>query len=279
MDLIRSPGEMQAAAQAIRAAGGTLALVPTMGALHDGHLALVRAAESLASRVVVSVFVNPTQFGPNEDLDQYPRDLLGDMKLLSALKVDVVFAPDSQAMYPAGFQTRVSVTRLPDHLCGLGRPGHFDGVAQVVLKLFHLCLPDVAVFGRKDFQQLRVIERMVRDLDVPVRIVGHPTVREPDGLALSSRNRYLSPAERRLAPLLHETLQDLASEVRGGARDVRTLVQDARARLDLAGFRVEYLNAVDPDTLDDLAETRRPLLFAIAARLGSTRLIDNELVD
>ena len=190
-----------------------------------------------------------------------------------------LFAPDSQAMYPAGFQTRVSVTRLPDHLCGLGRPGHFDGVAQVVLKLFHLCLPDVAVFGRKDFQQLRVIERMVRDLDVPVRIVGHPTVREPDGLALSSRNRYLSPAERRLAPLLHETLQDLASEVRGGARDVRTLVQDARARLDLAGFRVEYLNAVDPDTLDDLAETRRPLLFAIAARLGSTRLIDNELVD
>jgi pantoate--beta-alanine ligase len=268
---------MRERARGFRQARETLALVPTMGALHEGHLALVREAALHASRVAVSIFVNPTQFGPTEDLARYPRDLEGDLAKLAPLGVDCVFAPGAADVYPPGSQTSVVLDRLPRHLCGLTRTGHFPGVATVVLKLFNMCQPDVAVFGMKDFQQVRVIERMVADLDVPVRIVRYPTVREADGLAMSSRNAYLSEDDRVRAPVIHRTLARLAAEVAGGRRDAAGLAAEGGAVIEAAGGRVEYLAACDPDTLDDVATADGPVLFATAVFFGRTRLIDNEL--
>lgn len=267
--------ELRTLVRGWRVQGRTVAMVPTMGALHDGHLDLVRAARGLADHVVTSIFVNPTQFGPNEDFDRYPRTFDADCAMLDQVGCDAVFAPSVSAMYPDGFQTRVEVTRLPDHLCGLGRPGHFAGVTLVVLKLFHACEPDLAVFGEKDFQQVRVIEQMVRDLDCPVRIVRHPTVREADGLARSSRNRYLDARQRSQAPVLFRTLSGMASRIQAGARDPGALIAQGRAAITAAGLSVEYLSIVDPDTLDDVASIDGPVRILVAARLGVTRLIDN----
>jgi len=276
VNVVLSVAEMKEIAAKLRRAGETVALVPTMGALHEGHLALVREAARTSSRVVVSVFVNPTQFGPAEDFARYPRDIEGDLRKLGALKVDHVFAPDAASMYPpGGSETRVDLTRLPGHLCGLSRPHHFPGVATVVLKLFNICRPDAAVFGLKDYQQVRVIERMVADLDVPVRIVRHPTVREPDGLAMSSRNRYLSAEDRAKAPVIFATLKHLADAIARGERDAARLIELARGRISDAGGSVEYLAVADPDTLDDVAVADRPVLIAAAVRFGGTRLIDN----
>lgn len=275
MDVIRSVVRMKEVAQDWRRRGVPVALVPTMGALHDGHLALVRTAGQHASTVVASLFVNPIQFGPREDLARYPRDLDGDLRKLRSAGATHVFAPEASDMYPEGFQTRVVLERLPEHLCGRSRPGHFAGVATVVLKLFHLCGPTVAVFGMKDYQQVLVVERMVRDLDLDVRIVRHPTVREPDGLAMSSRNAYLTPEERRVAPELYATLRALRDLVVAGEKDVQRLVSVGRERLEKAGFSVEYLEVVDPDTLDPATSLEAPCVAAVAARLGSTRLIDN----
>ena len=258
-----------------RKAGLTVALVPTMGALHQGHLTLVRRAFELADRVVVSVFVNPIQFGPNEDFDAYPRTLDADRAALATVGASLVFAPAVAEMYPEGFATSISVSGVSEGLCGGSRPGHFNGVATVVTKLLMQAQPDVACFGEKDYQQLQVIRRFVRDLDIPVAIEGVPTVREDDGLARSSRNAYLSAEERAIAPNLHRTLQDTAAAIRAGSA-VDAALEAGRRALLAAGFAsVEYLELRAAEGLAPLAALDRPARLLVAARLGKTRLIDN----
>jgi pantoate--beta-alanine ligase len=269
---------LRAQVRAWRAAGEAVALVPTMGALHEGHLALVRQAQVSCRRVVVSIFVNPTQFGPNEDFSRYPRDLEADLALLAQAGADAAFLPDVAAMYPPGFATTVTVTGLTEVLCGPLRPGHFAGVATVVTKLLLQCLPDRAMFGEKDFQQLQVVRRATRDLDVPVVIEGVPTLREADGLALSSRNRYLSAEERRAAPAMVAVLRQVAEAVRGGAPTAPALAE-GRASLEAAGFGpVQYLSVNDAETLAPLERVEGPARVLAAAYLGRTRLIDNVAV-
>ncbi len=254
-----------------RGEGQRIGLVPTMGALHAGHRALIRRARAECGRVAVSIFVNPKQFGPREDFAAYPRPLADDLKALGEEGADLAYVPAVDEIYPAGFSTTVSVAGLSDGLCGAARPGHFDGVATVVAKLLIQALPDAAYFGEKDYQQLMIVKRLTRDLDIPVEIVGVPTVREADGLALSSRNVYLSAAERRIAPLLHRTLCETAA---AGA-DAAALAQ-AGARLREAGFAVEYLELRDAETLAPLGRPgTRPARLLAAVRLGRTRLIDN----
>jgi pantoate--beta-alanine ligase len=258
-----------------RGAGDKIALVPTMGALHEGHLALVRLGRERADRVVVSVFVNPTQFAPNEDFSAYPRTLKDDSRKLRGL-ADLVFTPSVDEMYPDGSATTVSLTgpaavALEDRF----RPTHFHGVATVVAKLLIQAMPDVAIFGEKDFQQLKVVTRMARDLHLPVRIVGGATVREPDGLALSSRNRYLSPDERARAPELYRALRNCAEAIRAGANLAET-VAETREALASAGFAVDYVEARHAETLAPIASPADgPIRLLAAARLGPTRLIDN----
>jgi pantoate--beta-alanine ligase len=269
---------LRAQVRAWRAAREAVALVPTMGALHEGHLALVRQAQVSCRRVVVSIFVNPTQFGPNEDFSRYPRDLEADLALLAQAGADAAFLPDVAAMYPPGFATTVTVTGLTEVLCGPLRPGHFAGVATVVTKLLLQCLPDRAMFGEKDFQQLQVVRRATRDLDVPVVIEGVPTLREADGLALSSRNRYLSAEERRAAPAMVAVLRQVAEAVRGGAPTAPALAE-GRASLEAAGFGpVQYLSVNDAETLAPLERVEGPARVLAAAYLGRTRLIDNVAV-
>ncbi len=260
-----------------RAEGFTVALVPTMGALHKGHGALMDAARRAADRVIVSLFVNPTQFGPTEDFTAYPRDESRDAAFCDGRGVDLLYAPGVAEMYPTGFATSVHVAGLTEGLCGAFRPGHFDGVATVVAKLLTQAEPDTAIFGEKDFQQLAVIRRLNRDLDLGVNIIGVPTVREADGLAVSSRNAYLSVEERAVAPALHRTLVDAARQVRGGAR-IPAVTAGAREDLLRAGFRaVDYVECVDAETLKPLAEydAARPARILGAAHLGRARLIDN----
>ncbi|MCW5697986.1 MAG: pantoate--beta-alanine ligase [Bauldia sp.] len=258
-----------------RDAGEGVALVPTMGALHNGHLVLVTAAKERASRVIVSIFVNPLQFAPTEDFAAYPRDLDGDVALLSTVGTDAVFAPEGAEMYPAGFATQITVGGPAEGLETAFRPQHFAGVATVVAKLLIACGPEIAVFGEKDYQQLLVVRRMVRDLMLPVEIVGHATVREADGLALSSRNAYLSPEERQQAPTIHRALQDAAAALRAGELG-GTVVAEARQRLTEAGFDVDYVELRNAETLAlPVHQEREPLRLLAAARLGRTRLIDN----
>jgi pantoate--beta-alanine ligase len=254
-----------------------IALVPTMGNLHAGHLRLVERARELAERVVVSCFVNPLQFGPNEDLASYPRTLEADQKALETLGVDLFFVPDEREVYPRGpeLATRVQVPELGERLCGAFRPGHFTGVATVVAKLFNMVHPDTALFGRKDYQQQLVIRRMVEDLDWPIDIETVDTVREADGLAMSSRNQYLDERERRLAPQLYQVLQQLVGRVRAGERDFAVLGAAASEQLAGLGFAPEYVEVVDAETLAAPQAEGRPLVVLAAARLGRTRLIDN----
>ena len=255
---------------------GRLGFVPTMGCLHEGHLALVRAARRRCASVVVSVFVNPTQFGPGEDLARYPRDFARDRRLLRAEGVDVVFGPDAGEMYRPGHATRVDVERLTRGLCGRYRPGHFRGVATVVAKLLNIVRPDVAVFGQKDAQQAAVIRQMVRDLDFDVRIVVTPTVREPDGLAMSSRNGYLTPEERRQAPVLYRSLLLARGLVRQGERDAGRLRRAVRAAIRRGSdARVQYVELVDTAGLQPVRRVAGDVLLAVAVRFGRTRLIDN----
>lgn len=282
MQSVTTTVALRAALPDLRAAG-QVALVPTMGALHEGHLALVRRAKELADRVVVSIFVNPAQFGPNEDLAAYPRRLAEDAALLEAAGVDLLWAPEVKAVYPDGFATKVSVSGVSEGLCGAARPGHFDGVATVVLKLFNLVEPDVAVFGEKDWQQLAVIRRMARDLDLahpaPENIVGVPTVREADGLALSSRNAYLSPEDRARAAALPKALRAAIQRIEAGEP-----VGDGLAGLEAAllfnGFdAIDYSEVVDAESLAPLQELAgRPARLLVAAWIGGTRLIDNMAV-
>lgn len=250
--------------------------VPTMGNLHEGHMALVEDASEQADRVVVSIFVNPMQFGPGEDLDSYPRTLEADREKLMAAGVDLLFAPDVTTVYPRGEAetTAVSVPdSLTDTLCGASRPGHFRGVATVVAKLFGMVQPDVAVFGAKDFQQLRVIQRLTEDLNLPVEVVGSPTVREPDGLATSSRNQYLTDSEREIAPVLYRELNRVAERVSNDRAAIEPALAEGRKALESAGFRVDYLTVRDQETLGDPAAG--PLIVLGAAWLGRARLIDN----
>lgn len=258
-----------------RRAGERIALVPTMGALHAGHLALVEEAAKHGERVVVSIFVNPTQFAPHEDFDQYPRDLEGDAAKLGTMGVDLIYAPTIDAMYPTGHQTTVSVKGLSQPMEGAHRPHFFDGVTTIVSKLFIQVAPDVAVFGQKDYQQLLVIGQMTRDLDLPVEVIGLPTVRETDGLALSSRNAYLSEDERRIAVELSRTLIGISDRLAGGAA-FGELGEAAKARLETLGFDApDYLDFRDAETLQPIERADRPGRLLVAARLGKTRLIDN----
>ena len=266
---------LRAIVRGYRAAGETVALVPTMGALHEGHLQLVREAGKRADRVIATIFVNPTQFGPNEDFARYPRDRDGDLAKLASAGASAVFLPTVEVMYPEGFATTVSVAGLTEGLCGAFRPGHFAGVATVVTKLLLQALPDVALFGEKDYQQLQVIRRFVRDLDIPVEIHGVPTMREADGLALSSRNAYLTPVERAVAPRLHAILEAVGARLSGGEAAAPLLAEGGEA-LAAAGFGpVQYLAFVDAQTLAPLAGAERPGRLLVAAYLGKTRLIDN----
>jgi pantoate--beta-alanine ligase len=268
--------EVRAAVAAARRDGQTIALVPTMGALHAGHAALIRAARQSAPVVVVSIFVNPTQFGPNEDYARYPRTLEQDRQLCTEAGASLIFAPSVEEMYPANSVTVVEVQQLDRWLCGASRPGHFRGVCTVVLKLFNIVQPDVAHFGAKDFQQARIIQQLVRDLNVPVQIRIEPTVREPDGLALSSRNRYLTPAERAVAPRIYQALQAVAQRVRAGEIDVARLESALQAELSaIPGARVDYARIVDVELLQPLTRLDRPAVAAVAVVLGQTRLIDN----
>ncbi len=276
MRTIRTSGDMQAAALAWRREGRRVGLVPTMGALHDGHVSLVRLARGLSDTVVVSVFVNPAQFGPGEDFARYPRDVERDERLCRDAGADVVFHPPAGALYAPGHSVFVSEEALSRGLCGAARPGHFRGVCTVVAKLFHLVLPDLAVFGEKDAQQLRVIRRMVRDLDFPVRIVAGPIVREPDGLAMSSRNAHLSPDERREALCLRRALDAAERAFADGERSARVLRERmAREAASAPSARVDYAEVVDDETLEPVEWIERPALAALAVFVGRTRLIDN----
>jgi pantoate--beta-alanine ligase len=256
--------------------GGKVALVPTMGALHKGHLALVRHARRRAEKVVVSIFVNPAQFGPQEDLDSYPRTFARDVAALASLEVDLVWAPGADVMYPAGFATRIAPEGAA--LAGLEdrfRPHFFAGVATVVAKLFIQCRPDFAIFGEKDFQQLRVVTRMAQDLDLPVKVVGMPTIREPDGLALSSRNVYLTPQERQAAPALFRALTGCAEKISSGGAIAEAIAEGGRD-IAQAGFALDYLEARHAETLMPIASPADgPVRLLVAARIGKTRLIDN----
>ncbi len=276
MKIVRSVAKMQELSRQARAGGLTVGFVPTMGYLHDGHLALVREARELAHVVVVSIFVNPTQFNNADDFANYPNDTAADTAMLEEEGVDVLFMPSADDVYPAGAATRVSVSGLTEKLCGEFRPGHFEGVATVVAALFNMVLPDLAVFGRKDFQQLEVVKRMARDLHFPVRIVEGATVRERDGLAMSSRNARLSAEERTLAPAIHRALDAAASAYARGERKSAVLAAAASGVLaSCDAFRVEYLEVVDPDRMaaTEVADDRS--VMAVAAWLGPVRLIDN----
>lgn len=280
MEMVHRINELRVLRHGIRSRGRRLALVPTMGALHEGHLSLVRAAKSKSDVVAASIFVNPTQFGPNEDFTRYPRDLEKDLAMLEHEGVDVVFVPSVEEMYPQQSVTWVTVEGLSDRLCGKSRPGHFRGVATVVAKLLNIVEPDLAFFGQKDAAQVAVIRRMVRDLNMPVQIEVCPIVREPDGLALSSRNAYLSPEQRKDALVLFRALTRVRELFERGERDPATLIEATkRVFADTPAVRLDYSEIVDPDELTLLATINQSALVAVAAFVGNTRLIDNIVLE
>ncbi len=274
--IVRTIANMRALVREARSRKKSIALVPTMGFLHEGHLSLIREARRRAKLVVVSIFVNPTQFLPGEDLDRYPRDLSGDRRKVAAAGGDVIFMPEAAEMYPEGFQTFVDVTHVTRDFCGAARPGHFRGVATVVTKLFNIVQPDMALFGEKDYQQLQCVRRLTQDLNLPVQILGLPTVRETDGLAMSSRNVYLSPEERGQALAISRGLQKARRLFSAGERDSSELTA---AVLDIlrnqSGLEVEYVAVCHPETLERLPAIDREAVILVAARVGKTRLIDN----
>jgi pantoate--beta-alanine ligase len=263
--------------RAWRANGERIAFVPTMGNLHAGHGDLVTRARTLADRVIVSIFVNPMQFGPNEDFAQYPRTPNEDATLLAMLGADALFVPDAADIYPAGYEqsTYIDIPALGDILCGAFRPGHFRGVATVVAKLFNLVVPDVAVFGEKDYQQITIIRRMTADLCMPIEIIGAPTTREVDGLAMSSRNRYLTPADRAAAPSIYQALVVAQQQLRAGSRDFAALERVGGDALTAAGFKLDYFSVRDASNLQAPAATTKEFVVLTAARIGKARLIDN----
>jgi pantoate--beta-alanine ligase len=278
--VINTVGEMRRASAMAHALSQRIAFVPTMGALHAGHVSLLDEARKHGDQLVLSIFVNPAQFGPKEDLSRYPRPFEADLAKAAAAGVDVVFAPTPEEMYPRGYQTYVEVRKLADGMCGASRPGHFTGVATVVVKLFNIVHPHVAFFGEKDYQQLQIIRRMARDLDLPVVVVGMPIVREPDGLALSSRNAYLSAEERRRALALSAALAAARAKFAEGERDAARVRGAAAEVLETTqDIRIDYLDLRDAETLEPLSGAiERPAVLAVAAFVGTTRLIDNALL-
>ena len=279
MEVIESISEMKNLVKDWKRRGLSNGFVPTMGYLHEGHLALVRSVKELSDRVVVSIFVNPIQFAPGEDYQRYPRDLERDKALLEKEGVDVLFSPKAQEMYPPGFQTYVEVKELSSGLCGRYRAGHFVGVATVVLKLFNIVQPDIAVFGEKDYQQLKVIQRMVQDLNLDVKIISHPTVREEDGLAMSSRNTYLSPEERKSAIALYKALNLAEELINQGERRVATLKEKLKEFIESYPYtKVQYIEFVHPETLKEVERVDEPTLLALAVFVGKARLIDNKII-
>lgn len=281
MKTIADINQLRACVKQARQAGQRVALVPTMGNLHEGHLALITRAKQAADFIVASVFVNPLQFGPNEDLDSYPRTLADDQQKLVQAGCNVLFTPTEQLMYPNGMQaqTLVRVPGVSEGLCGGSRPGHFDGVATIVNKLFNMVQPDCAIFGEKDFQQLAVIRKMVQDLNLPVEIIGAPIVRSADGLALSSRNGYLSAEQRHVAPQLQHCLQDIVARIQAGRRDYAVLLQEASNRLQTQGFVTDYMELRQATDLQPATPASKQLVILVAAVLGETRLIDNIIFD
>ncbi|WPC05826.1 pantoate--beta-alanine ligase [Pseudomonas benzenivorans] len=281
MNTVKTIRDLRAAVAQARAEGKQIGFVPTMGNLHAGHAALVTKAAQRADFVVASIFVNPLQFGPNEDLATYPRTLADDQDKLLDAGCHLLFTPDVEEMYPDGMagQTRVSVPGVAEGLCGASRPGHFEGVATVVTKLLNMVQPDLAVFGQKDFQQLAVIRTLVRDLNMPIQIIGEPTVRAADGLALSSRNGYLTPEQRTVAPTLYRGLQQIATALHAGERDFAQLIAAAQQQQQDAGFRPDYLEIREANSLRPATAADRQLVILVAAFLGSTRLIDNLTLD
>lgn len=277
MNTVKTVLELRAAVARARSEGKRIGLTPTMGNLHSGHAALVSKAVQRADFVVATIFVNPLQFGPNEDLATYPRTLAADQEKLLQAGCHLLFTPSVEEMYPHGMadQTLVSVPHLSQGLCGASRPGHFDGVATVVSKLFNMVQPDLAVFGEKDFQQLAVIRAMVRDLNMPIQIIGEPTVRADDGLALSSRNGYLSDEQRAAAPALYRIISQIGTAIGTGEQDFERLLDDNKRQLERAGFRVDYLEIRDATTLRPATAQDRDVVILAAAFLGKTRLIDN----
>ncbi|MFJ2455789.1 pantoate--beta-alanine ligase [Pseudomonas protegens] len=281
MNTVKTVRELRAAVARARSEGKRIGFVPTMGNLHSGHAALVAKAAQRVDFVVASIFVNPLQFGAGEDLDKYPRTLAADQEKLLEAGCHLLFAPSAEEMYPDGMagQTRVSVPQLSEGLCGASRPGHFEGVATVVSKLFNMVQPDLAVFGQKDYQQLAVIRALVHDLNMPIQIIGEPTVRAADGLALSSRNGYLSEEQRAIAPVLYRSLSQIAQAIRNGERDYPKLVAEQQQQLEAAGLRRDYLEIRQAQNLRPATAQDRELVILVAAYLGATRLIDNLHLD
>jgi len=275
VEVIHSPSAMSAWSDQARARGQRIAFIPTMGALHAGHVSLLSAARSRGDLVALSIFVNPTQFGPKEDLARYPRNLEGDLAKAASVGTEVAFVPEAKDMYPAGYQTYVEVREVSQGLCGASRPNHFVGVASVVCKLLNIVRPHVALFGEKDFQQLAVIRRMVADLNLPVEIAGEPTVREPDGLAMSSRNAYLSPAERARAVSISRGLSAARQAFASGERRATALLAASRSIVEKEVDRVEYFEIRDANSLRSVEEIVAPAVILVAAFVGTTRLIDN----
>lgn len=277
-EILRTADQVRECVRALRSRGQKLALVPTMGYLHEGHLSLMREGKRRAQVCAASLFVNPRQFGPNEDLGRYPRDEAGDLEKCRRVGVDFLWAPEAAEVYPKGFQTSVKVAELEKGLCGASRPHHFEGVATVVAKLFNVFRPDVALFGQKDYQQLKIIERLNRDLDFGIEIVGMPIVRESDGLAMSSRNAYLTPEERARALGLSRAIRAAEHMRENGELRAARLLDAARAELEAVQARIDYLALVDPETLEPLETAEGPARILVAAFVGKTRLIDNSLV-
>jgi pantoate--beta-alanine ligase len=276
MQTIKTVAAMKAYVREVKGRGETICLVPTMGYLHEGHLDLMRRGRPLADHLVISIFVNPTQFGVNEDLDKYPRDLPRDSAMAESVGVECIFHPEALDMYPRGYQTYINVEKITEGLCGASRPGHFRGVTTVVAKLFNIVEPDVSVFGEKDYQQLAVIRKMVEDLNMTVKVLAHPTVREEGGLAMSSRNKYLGPGERKNALVLNQSLRRAQERVKGGERSAASIRAEAEAAIaGTPGCRIDYIEIVHPDTLEPLEIIDDRAVMALAVRVGATRLIDN----
>ena len=280
MKIIHSSTEMQACALGKILEGVKIALVPTMGFLHEGHLSLIKEGAKRADHLVMSIFVNPTQFGPGEDLASYPRNFLKDTDLAKNAGVDVIFAPDADDLYPENYQTYISLDNLPNHLCGISRPGHFQGVATVVAKLFNIVKPHVAIFGMKDYQQLAVIRQMTKDLNFDIEIIGAPTVREPDGLAMSSRNAYLSKDIRPSALSIFKALKNAQQLLRKGITDAAVIIDKTTMLINAyEKTAIDYISICDPKTLENIEKIKKPVLMAMAVKIGDTRLIDNMIIN
>ena len=278
MKIIKTTRKMRSFSQRQRELGRTIGLVPTMGYLHSGHISLIKRAKKDCDLVVVSIYVNPTQFAPGEDYKRYPRDLRRDKELAEAAGANLLFAPSNKEMYPDGYHTFIYVEKLSERLCGFSRPTHFRGVATIVAKLFNIVKPDKTYFGWKDAQQLIVIKKMVKDLNLKVKVIGLPTVREKDGLAVSSRNKYLSEREREIAPVLYQALWKIKKTVRSGEKDAEKVLKEARKIIESKKIKIDYLKAVNLSDLADIKRIEKNTLIAVAAWVGKTRLIDNIVI-